>query len=67
MNLQPDHPYGNDLDDLLKRFLDTLNATVFSDVPGKDGCVESLEATKVRVHIDADAGAEFEIVMLSGA
>lgn len=30
-----DHPYGNDLDNLLKRFFDALNLTVFSDAPGR--------------------------------
>ncbi len=61
-----DHPYGNDLDNLLKRFFDALNTTVFSDVPGNDGCVVSLEATKTKVANYEEAGAAIEIVLLSG-
>lgn len=41
-----DHPYGPDLDNLLKRLFDALNKTIFSEVPGKDGSVISLKATK---------------------
>jgi Holliday junction resolvase RusA-like endonuclease len=39
-------PFGADLDNLLKRLLDALSRTVFSDAPGKDACVVALEATK---------------------
>jgi hypothetical protein len=56
-----DHPFGMDLDNLLKRFFDALQQTVFKDVAGKDGCVTELEARKVKVASPADAGAEFEI------
>ncbi len=56
-----DHPYGMDLDNLLKRFFDALEATVFREVPGKDGCVTQLEARKVKVRSDAEAGAELKI------
>jgi len=41
-----DHPYGPDLDNLLKRLLDALNTTVFSKVPGMDGAVEQLIVSK---------------------
>jgi hypothetical protein len=30
-----DHPYGIDLDNLLKRFFDPLHETVFAGVPGQ--------------------------------
>lgn len=56
-----DHPYGMDLDNLLKRFFDALQETAFRAVPGKDGCVTEIEARKVQVSSDAEAGAELEI------
>jgi len=59
-----DHPFGNDLDNLLKRFCDALKLTVFRDAPGTDGCIVALEATKARVEAVAEAGAELEIIML---
>ncbi|HVO72492.1 MAG TPA: hypothetical protein VMT35_00600 [Ignavibacteriaceae bacterium] len=31
-----DYPYGSDLDNLLKRFQDALNETIFSEAKGKD-------------------------------
>jgi hypothetical protein len=57
-----DHPYGNDLDNLLKRFCDGLVKTVFRDAPGQDGIIMSLEATKTRVESEMEAGAELEII-----
>jgi hypothetical protein len=57
-----DHPYGSDLDNLLKRLFDALIETVFSDAPGKDGIVISIEATKVRVAGSNQAGADLEII-----
>ena len=59
-----DLPYGMDLDNLLKRFFDALQQTVFIDVPGKDSCVTELEARKARVKSAEDAGAELEILEL---
>jgi Holliday junction resolvase RusA-like endonuclease len=50
-----------DLDNLLKRFFDALEKTVFKSVPGRDGCVIELEAQKRRVGSDAEAGADVEI------
>jgi hypothetical protein len=47
---------------LLKRFFDALIGTVFSDAPGKDGIVISIEATKVRVGHSSEAGADLEII-----
>lgn len=57
-----DHPYGMDLDNLLKRFFDALQQTIFSSVPGKDGCVVEVTARKVRVESDQEAGADLEIL-----
>jgi Holliday junction resolvase RusA-like endonuclease len=37
-----DLPYGPDLDNLTKRFLDALNETIFKDAPGGDSCVAEL-------------------------
>jgi Holliday junction resolvase RusA-like endonuclease len=59
-----DLPYGMDLDNLLKRFFDALQTTVFLNVQGKDSCVTELEARKVPVQSADDAGAELEIVEL---
>ena len=41
-----DHPYGPDLDNLMKRLFDALNDTVFSEVAGKDGSVVQLVVSK---------------------
>lgn len=60
-----DHPYGNDLDNLLKRFCDALQTTILSEAPGKDGAIVSVEATKVRVMSDVEAGVDFEFIELS--
>ncbi len=60
-----DHPYGMDLDNLLKRFFDALQETVFRAVPGRDGCVIELEARKERVGSDSAAGADLEIEPIS--
>jgi Holliday junction resolvase RusA-like endonuclease len=56
------NPFGTDLDNLLKRFLDALSRRVFCDAPGKDACVVSLEATKVAVANPLEAGVDGEIV-----
>lgn len=60
-----DHPYGNDLDNLLKRFCDAIKQTVLSDAPGTDGAIVAIEAAKTRVSNSLEAGAEFEIIELS--
>lgn len=60
-----DHPYGMDLDNLIKRFLDALQETVFRLAPGRDGCVTELEARKVKVMSADEAGAELEIALLA--
>ena len=56
------NPYGTDLDNLLKRFLDALSKTVFADAPGQDACVVSLEASKVHVQNPNEAGVDGEII-----
>jgi Holliday junction resolvase RusA-like endonuclease len=57
-----DFPYGPDLDNLLKRFLDALNHTIFSDSRGKDSCIISITATKTRATEKEEAGAVIEIL-----
>jgi Holliday junction resolvase RusA-like endonuclease len=56
------NPFGTDLDNLLKRLLDALSQTVFSDAPGKDACVVSLEATKVLALNPNESGIDGEII-----
>jgi len=56
-----DYPHGTDIDNLLKRFFDALNVTVFSEVLGRDSCVVAVEAVKVRV-TDGRTGADLEII-----
>lgn len=41
-----DHPYGSDLDNLVKRFLDALGHTVLSKAEGKDGAIVRLSVSK---------------------
>src|SRR5437868_2413056 len=54
VNCPTDCPFGNDLDNLLKRFFDALNQTIFRDAPGHDSCVTSVMASKVIVEETAD-------------
>lgn len=60
-----DLPYGPDLDNLTKRFLDALNKTVFGETQGKDSCVVALDVMKTKVESREDAGAVFEILPVS--
>jgi Holliday junction resolvase RusA-like endonuclease len=57
-----DFPYGPDLDSLLKRFLDTLNETIFKDTQGGDSCVVSLHVMKTKVECPKEAGAILEVL-----
>jgi Holliday junction resolvase RusA-like endonuclease len=57
-----DYPYGSDLDNLLKRFQDALNETIFSDAKGKDSCIISLTASKVKISSAEEAGALLEVI-----
>lgn len=59
------NPFGTDLDNLLKRLLDALSQTVFSDAPGKDACVVSLEATKVLALNPSESGVDGEIIPMA--
>jgi hypothetical protein len=52
-----DHPYGTDLDNLLKRLLDALKVTVLRTAPGLDGAIVELRASKVPAGTDGIAGA----------
>src|SRR3990172_12671836 len=47
-----DFPYGPDLDNLMKRFLDALNKTIFSESQGHDSCVIELNVMKTKVESD---------------
>ena len=58
----PDFPYGPDLDNLIKRFLDALNETIFSEAEGKDSCVIEMSVIKARADSDAEAGALIEVL-----
>ena len=60
-------PFGTDLDNLLKRFLDALGQTVFSDAPGKDACVVAIEAAKVLVLNPQESGVDGEIIEMQTA
>jgi hypothetical protein len=55
-------PFGTDLDNLNKRFLDGLCQTVFSEARGRDSCVVAMETMKVIVDSHEEAGAHIEIL-----
>jgi hypothetical protein len=61
-NVPKDIPYGTDIDNLNKRFFDALSQTIFSEAKGRDSCVIALEAMKVVVESDSDAGAALEVL-----
>ena len=52
-----DHPYGPDLDNLMKRLLDALKDTVFSEVAGRDGSVVQLVVSKRKAMQNEPTGA----------
>ncbi|MBI3189886.1 MAG: RusA family crossover junction endodeoxyribonuclease [Ignavibacteriales bacterium] len=60
-----DFPYGSDLDNLLKRFLDALNKTIFVETIGKDSCIISLHVTKTKVDSQKESGALLEVLPVS--
>jgi hypothetical protein len=60
-----DLPYGPDLDNLLKRFMDALNSTVFCEARGMDSCIVALTVFKTRVGTPAEAGAHLEVMPVS--
>jgi Holliday junction resolvase RusA-like endonuclease len=57
-----DLPYGPDLDNLMKRFSDALNQTIFSDTQGKDSCVVQMSVMKTMVESVAEAGVLIEVL-----
>ena len=61
-HIPKDYPFGTDLDNLNKRFLDGLSKTVFSEAKGKDSCVVAMEVMKVIVDTKREAGAHIEIM-----
>jgi len=60
-----DLPFGPDLDNLMKRFSDALNQTIFSETDGKDSCVVEMSVLKTRVENEDEAGAIFEVLPIS--
>jgi hypothetical protein len=58
----PDYPFGSDLDNLLKRFMDALNDTIFSDAKGKDSCVVLITTMKTKAETNSEAGALLEVL-----
>lgn len=60
-----DYPFGPDLDNLLKRLLDGLNETIFSETPGRDSCVVLLHVMKTKVKSNEQAGVHFEVLPVS--
>jgi Holliday junction resolvase RusA-like endonuclease len=63
-NIPHDFPCGNDIDNLLKRFFDALNETIFSDSPGNDSCIMEVNAKKRIVDKIEEAGAVFSVKLL---
>lgn len=57
-----DFPFGPDLDNLLKRLMDALNKTIFSEAKGHDSCVVLLHVMKVKAPDGAQAGAHIEVL-----
>ena len=62
-----DLPFGSDLDNLLKRFLDALNSTIFSETIGGDSCVVSMFVSKTKVASANEAGALLEVLPVTVA
>lgn len=56
-----DYPHGPDLDNLLKRFQDALNETIFKNASGKDSCVVKLSAEKRKAKDNQETGAWLEV------
>jgi len=57
-------PFGPDLDNLAKRFIDVLKHTVLAEAPGSDGCIVGIEAFKLPVDDESQAGVQFELIPL---
>jgi Holliday junction resolvase RusA-like endonuclease len=56
-----DHPFGSDLDNLLKRFQDALGKTVLREAPGQDGAITELVARKRKAAPGEATGARFNL------
>jgi Holliday junction resolvase RusA-like endonuclease len=59
-----DLPFRPDLDNLMKRLMDALNHTIFSEVEGKDSCVVEMRVKKTRVGSGKEPGALIECSQL---
>ncbi len=57
-----DLPYGPDLDNLMKRLMDALSHTIFSDTEGKDSCVIEMSVMKTTVKSEGEAGALIQVL-----
>jgi Holliday junction resolvase RusA-like endonuclease len=57
-----DLPYGPDLDNLMKRFSDALNQTIFINTEGKDSCVIEMSVMKTMVDSETESGALREVL-----
>lgn len=62
-----DFPHGPDLDNLLKRFMDALNHTVFDGTAGGDSCVVMLTVMKTKVASKLESGVHLEVLPVSVA
>jgi Holliday junction resolvase RusA-like endonuclease len=60
-----DLSYGPDLDNLMKRFCDALNETIFSSTNGKDSCIVEMGVMKTKVNSEKEAGALLEVLPIS--
>jgi Holliday junction resolvase RusA-like endonuclease len=60
-----DLPYGPDIDNLMKRFSDALNKTIFSNTEGKDSCIIEMGVMKTKVDSENEAGALLEALPIS--
>jgi len=57
-----DLPYGPDLDNLMKRFSDALNQTIFSRAAGKDSCIIEMSVIKTIVDSEDEAGVLLKVL-----
>lgn len=64
-HIPANYPFGTDLDNLNKRFLDGLCQTIFSEAKGKDSCVVAMETMKVIVDTKEESGARIEVLPIN--
>ncbi|MGD0355554.1 MAG: RusA family crossover junction endodeoxyribonuclease [Dehalococcoidia bacterium] len=60
-----DHPFGPDLDNLLKRLFDALNQTILSEAKGQDGIIVEVIATKHKAAQKEEAGVKLSIIEMT--